>query len=313
MVEISTPASAANESSIIRFTVHLLALPVCGYSTNEHNAGACLGKPPIVARHTTALKSYGRVAGGTVYFLSIPFILQVLLIIHVVRNGRDRIWIFVLIFLPLAGGIAYLAVEVIPDIVRGRAVRTAASSVSNIVAPDRRLRELEEQVKYSPTVANRSGLADELFARGRYQEAIDLYVECLTGPFDQDEIIILHLARAYFASGQLDEVLATLDRLKSGPSEPARANYALIRARALEGLERREEAEESYRESAAAGFGLEHRYRLAAFLNSAGKTEEAGRIYEDILDTYRRTPAKFKREAREWAQRAEADLRAARG
>jgi hypothetical protein len=272
-----------------------------------------MGNSPIVARQIRAVESQVRVAGGDVYFLSIPFILQVLLIIHVVRNGRDRIWIFVLIFLPVAGGIAYLAVEVIPDIVRGRAVRTAATSVSNIVAPDRRLRELEEQVKYSPTVANRSALADELFARGRYQEALDLYEGCLTGPFDQDETIILRLARAYFARGQLEEALATLDRLKAGPSEPARADYALIRARALEGLRQRDEAEKSYREAAAVGFGLEHRYRLAAFLNATGRTEEAGRIYDDILDTYRRTPGKFKREAREWAQRAEADLRAARG
>ena len=47
--------------------------------------------------------------------MAIPFIfsivLQVLLIVHCIKTGRNTIWIWVLVFLSYAGILAYLAVE----------------------------------------------------------------------------------------------------------------------------------------------------------------------------------------------------------
>jgi hypothetical protein len=43
-----------------------------------------------------------------------PLALQLLLIIHVIKTGRNTLWIFLLIFVPLVGGLAYLIVEVLP-------------------------------------------------------------------------------------------------------------------------------------------------------------------------------------------------------
>ena len=48
-----------------------------------------------------------------IFILSL--IVQIFLIIHVIRTGRDRIWIWVLLFLPLAGGLAYLILELLPE------------------------------------------------------------------------------------------------------------------------------------------------------------------------------------------------------
>ena len=51
----------------------------------------------------------------------ITLIVQVLLVIHVIKTGRNTIWIWVLMLLPYGvGALAYLAVEVIPELLRSR-------------------------------------------------------------------------------------------------------------------------------------------------------------------------------------------------
>jgi len=49
----------------------------------------------------------------------LTYFIQILLIIHVLKTGRDRYWIWLLLFLPLIGGIAYLVVEIIPEFSSG--------------------------------------------------------------------------------------------------------------------------------------------------------------------------------------------------
>ncbi|MEJ0008406.1 MAG: hypothetical protein WDM77_19110 [Steroidobacteraceae bacterium] len=53
-------------------------------------------------------------------YLALPIILEVLLVIHVLKTGRNTLWIWLIIFLPMAGGIAYVIVELIPELSRSR-------------------------------------------------------------------------------------------------------------------------------------------------------------------------------------------------
>ena len=54
--------------------------------------------------------------------------IQLALIIHVLKTGRSKYWILMLIFMPLIGGLAYLVIELLPEFtgsIKGqRAVRT---------------------------------------------------------------------------------------------------------------------------------------------------------------------------------------------
>jgi hypothetical protein len=59
-------------------------------------------------------------------YLIIPLLLQALLIIHVIKTGRSTSWIYLLIFIPVAGGIAYLVVEVLPDLFNPRRYKQQA-------------------------------------------------------------------------------------------------------------------------------------------------------------------------------------------
>ena len=43
------------------------------------------------------------------------WLIQLALIIHVLKTGRSRYWILMLLFMPAIGGLAYLVIEIIPE------------------------------------------------------------------------------------------------------------------------------------------------------------------------------------------------------
>ena len=56
-------------------------------------------------------------------------VVQVILIVHCIRTGRNTLWIWVLALLSFAGAIAYVAVELIPDLFRSSTARNALRGV----------------------------------------------------------------------------------------------------------------------------------------------------------------------------------------
>ena len=79
----------------------------------------------------------------------LSLIIQVALIIHVIRTGRNQLWIFALAFLPLVGSLAYIVAEVLPAMLGGRTARRATSSVRRMIDPDRDLRRAATEVEVS--------------------------------------------------------------------------------------------------------------------------------------------------------------------
>ena len=134
--------------------------------------------------------------------LIVSIAIQVLLIIHVIRTGRNQLWIWVLIFLPLAGAIAYLAVEVVPDLFRSRAARRTARGFRKALDPQADLRRYESEARVAGNVASRQRYAEELVRHERYDEAIAQYREALSGLYEHDPNLMLGLAQAQFGKGE---------------------------------------------------------------------------------------------------------------
>jgi len=102
------------------------------------------------------------------YLLMIlPVAFQVILVIHVFRTGRDRFWIYIIIFLPMAGGIAYLILEILIPFFRGSGARRVVGNVQNVIDPGRTLRTLEDEAKFAPTTANHMRLAEAYLGADR--------------------------------------------------------------------------------------------------------------------------------------------------
>ena len=53
---------------------------------------------------------------GCRFFFILSIVLQALLIVHCIKTGRNTIWIWVIALLSYAGIVAYVAVEVLPDL-----------------------------------------------------------------------------------------------------------------------------------------------------------------------------------------------------
>jgi hypothetical protein len=132
----------------------------------------------------------------------VPIAIQVVSVIHIMRTGRDRTWIYVVVFLPLVGSIAYFIVEILPDLISGRSARKVRTEVARIVNPGGKLRGLQTRLDFSPTVENRMALAKACAETGEYVKAAELYRDCLDGIYKDDPHIMSRLSRSLQSSGE---------------------------------------------------------------------------------------------------------------
>jgi len=237
--------------------------------------------------------------------LIVSIAVQVLLIIHVVRTGRNQLWIWVLIFLPLAGPIAYLAVEILPELFRSRAARRTARGFKRALDPEADLRRYESEARVAGHVASRQRYAEELVRHQRYDEAIGQYREALTGLYEHDPNLMLGLAEAQFSKGDARAARATLDDLiRLNPEFRSPAGH-LLYARALEAEGDVSKALEEYKVLAPSYPGAEAAVRYAQLLLAQGRTEEARQVARELLEQARIAPGHYRRAQRPWLEAAQ--------
>src|SRR5471032_2198158 len=63
-------------------------------------------------------RRWGEPTAMPIYILVL--LLEIACIVHIMRTGRERFWIYIVLFLPMAGMLAYLAAEVLPDLLGSR-------------------------------------------------------------------------------------------------------------------------------------------------------------------------------------------------
>src|SRR5215813_5506565 len=144
-------------------------------------------------------------------YLILSILIQVILIIHVIKTGRNQIWIWVLALLSIPGAIAYIAVELLPDVFRSRTAQRTARGIKKAMDPTADLRRYENEARVTGNVAARQRYAEELSKQGRYDEAIAQYRGALTGLYEHDPNLMLGLARAQFGKSDASGARATLD------------------------------------------------------------------------------------------------------
>jgi hypothetical protein len=234
--------------------------------------------------------------------------IQAALIVHVIKTGRNMLWIWAIALLPLVGSLAYAAVEVLPEILGGRTARRAQSGMRRMMDPDRELRRASAEVEISGNVDARRRLAEELYERGQYDAASDVYLGGLKGIFEHDPTLLLGLARAYFAKQDFAAARTALERLTEHNPDFKSADAQLLYARTLEARDALEEAERAYAALAPGYPGAEARLRYGLLLKRRGKTAEAQRVLKDLLDGAQLGPAHYRRAQAEWLERARREL-----
>ena len=238
-------------------------------------------------------------------FLILPYIIQALLIVHVIKTGRNFLWIWVLILLPYGlGAIVYVGAEIIPDLLRGRTARRTARGFKRAMDPGADLRRYENEAQVTGNVASRQRYAEELVRHQRYGEAIAQYRQALSGLFEHDPNLMLGLAQAQFAEGDARGARTTLDELIARNPDFRSPEGHLLYARALEAEGNVSKALEEYRTLAPAYPGAEASVRYAQLLKAQGETAEAQRVVRELLERARIAPGHYRRAQREWLDAA---------
>ncbi len=241
-------------------------------------------------------------------FIILSLALQAGLIMHVIKTGRNMLWIWAIALLPLAGSMAYVVVEMLPEFMGGKTARRAKSGVQRMMDPNRDLRRASAEVEISGNVDARRRLAEELADRSQYDAAIDVYLGGLKGIFEHDPTLLLGLAKAYFGKQDFGAARAALERLTEHNPDFRSQDAQLLYARTLETLDALDEAEQAYAALAAGYPGAEARLRFGVLLKRRGKLAEANHVLKDLLDGAKLGPAHYRKAQAEWLERARREM-----
>ena len=240
-------------------------------------------------------------------FLILSIAVQAGFIIHVIKTGRNQLWIWVLILPVLAvpGMIAYFAIEILPDLFRSRTAQRTTRGFKKAMDPTADLRRYENEARIGSNVASRQRYAEELSRHGQHDEAIAQYRQALTGLYEHDPNLMLGIARAQFAKGDVVAARTTLDDLIRLNPDFRSPEGHLLYARALEAEGNFQKALEEYQTLAPSYPGAEAAVRYAQLLQSQGRSAEAQKVAHELLEQSRIAPAHYRKAQKSWLDLAE--------
>lgn len=213
----------------------------------------------------------------------VSIIIQVLLVLHVVKTGRNTTWIWIVVMLPIAGSIAYLIIEVLPDIAGTRTGRKAKSKVIEVLNPDKDINKAASDYSIRDTVDNSIKLANECINKEMYEEAKQLYKKCLTGMHEYEPDIMYGLAESEYGLSNYVEVKTILDSLIVHNPEYKNQDAHLLYAKSLEKLGEVKQAIEEFEILDSYYSGPEPTYHLAMLFKQQGEEQKARALLKKII------------------------------
>ena len=236
------------------------------------------------------------------------WLIQLALIIHVLKTGRNRYWVLIMLFLPLIGGIAYLVVEILPGLSGSITGQRAVRNVRKTLNPGADLRHHEAAWEQSPNVDNGRRYAEALLDSGKTAEAEEIVNGALKGLFVTEPTLLLVKARIEFDQDRPAEAVESLETLQENNPDFRNAEGHLLYARALEANGQTDKAIREY--SAVSGYfpGVEARYHLARCLKITGNTQASKDELESILNDAKLAPPHFRKSQKHWLDAVKHEL-----
>jgi len=246
------------------------------------------------------------------HLIAISLIVQIACAVHCVRNGRNGLWLLVILFLSIPGCIAYGLFEILPQYSGRREVRAVKAATVRRLDPERDIRIAREALDVADTAANRTLLAEALAASGEWAEALTHYRRALEMTPRGDRAAQLNLARAELESGNAAAARALLESLPASASPSENDRSSLLLARALEECGEAETALSLYADLGTRMAGGEALCRQAALLIGEERQAEAMPVLAEVEARVKRLD-RFQRagdaQMYDWAARTLAELR----
>lgn len=228
-------------------------------------------------------------------------LLTALCVMHCVRNGNTQPWLFIILFLPGVGPIAYFAAEIVPEIWHGKDGYALRRGLKKFTDPDADIRKARRNADMVRSADAKKNLAEEYAERGNYAAAIDMYRDALTGIHKDDPALLYGLARAQFAAGDGKGAQASLDALQKANPDFSSADAHLLYARALEAQGRDGEAQAEYERLIRYFPGEEARCRYGVLLKRAGHSGRARDMFNEVLKSVDGAPKHYVQSQQEWS------------
>jgi hypothetical protein len=235
------------------------------------------------------------------YFVVV--ILQVICVIHCLAKSNEQKWIWLIVFVPLAGCLAYLYMEFF----RGRNLQQARG-LGDTLYPKGRIRKLEDQLRFADTFNHRVALADAYLATGETDKAIALYEQSLTGAFDDNEHLHQQLIQAYFLRQRFTDILPLAEKIYQRP-QFARSAAHIAYAIALEKTGQPERAEQEFQKMKARYAHFDARYEYGLFLLRQQRPADARQVFAGIVQEAENMSRREKSAYRSAFRLAQAELK----
>ena len=229
-------------------------------------------------------------------FLILSILLQVFCLVHALRTGRDRIWVYIIIIGSLIGCLAYLVVELVPAMANTRGAQRARKAVAKSIDPTKDLRQHQRALAVNNSVGNVIAFAEECLQTGHYQQAIDAAQQARKGLFAHDPNLLLVLAKAQFANNDFAATRQTLDELIAANPDYKSADGHLLYARSLEALGEIDAAKTEFAALSQYYPGPAAKLQYARLLRKAGENATARELLDELLLAAEHAPAFYRKQ-----------------
>ncbi|WP_250433915.1 hypothetical protein [Hanstruepera flava] len=208
------------------------------------------------------------------YYLIIA--LQGFCIYHSIKNRNNYYWIFLIIFLPLVGSVIYLLTQVFSK----RDAKKISNEITTIINPTKKVKDLEQKLKFSDTYQNRVDLADAYFQIHDFDHAIFHYQKALEDKSQNNDYIKQQLIAAYFNKGDFKDVINFWEQMNEGNFKNSESEFLYGMALYKSGFV--DKAEQYLRNVDKRYSNYEERLQLSKFLFEIGKESDAKEILNEI-------------------------------
>ncbi len=237
------------------------------------------------------------------YYYYIIIGLQIICVVHCLRKGTQTMWIWLIIFLPLIGCIAYIIMEIL----NRNSIQQVQSGMGNIIYAAGKIKKLEKQLEFSDTFNNRIMLADAYLSAGYTEKAIQLYETSLTGAFKDNEHVLIQLVTAYYEVQRYNDAIKAAKKVYNNPAFHTHGH--VLYAMALNKIGEADLAEKEFTTMKGRYSYFEARYQYGLFLINKNRISEAQKIFNDIVNEFSYLSSFEKRNNRVWYNNAKQELR----
>lgn len=209
------------------------------------------------------------------YYLVIA--LQGYCLYHIYKNRKPYYWYFLVFFIPVIGPIIYF----ITNIYNKQDAEKIQQEITSIINPTKKIRDLEQALKFSDPYSNRIALADAYVENRDMPNAILNYEHTL-GDIDQNDLYARQqLVLCYFQIEDYKNVLIQAEKIMD-KTEFIGSKQQFCYGLALKQLGKIDEAEAQLRQIDRPYSNYHERLELAKFYLENSRNTEGKELLEEI-------------------------------